>query len=315
MYLNLRMFLSRLGQMLVTLIGVSFLTFCLTFLAPGDPVMMILESGDRIVSDDLIREMRHEMGLDQPLLVQYGNWVVGVLHGDLGMSYSARKPVMDKLLEGIPGTFALAGMTACISLVLSLALGFLSAVKANRLTDYIVRGWTFACVSMPSFWIGLILLYIFGLKLGWFPIVSTSISLKGMVLPATTLAIYMSAKLIRQVRTIVLEELHQDYVMGARARGLSELKILWSHVLPNAVLPLLTIFSMSLGWLLGGVAVVEIVFAWPGIGFTAVHAIEMRDYPLVEGFVLFVAIVYMLINFLVDLSYAYLDPRLKKEVG
>ena len=166
---------------------------------------------------------------------------------------------------------------------------------------------------MPSFWIGLLFLYVFGLKLGWFPIAKSAVTLEGIVLPSLTLALYMSSKYIRQVRTVFLEELQQDYVVGARARGLSEQAILWKHVLPNAILPLITLLGMSIGWLLGGVAVIEMVFSWPGIGNMAVRAISMRDYPLIEGFVLWISIVYMGINALVDLSYAYLDPRLKKE--
>ena len=166
---------------------------------------------------------------------------------------------------------------------------------------------------MPSFWVGLILLYIFGLKLGLFPIASAEINAKGIILPAITLAIYQSAKYTRQVRTVILEELHQDYVVGARARGLSEQVILWKHILPNALLPLITLLGMSIGWLLGGVAVIEMVFSWPGIGNMAVRAITMRDYPLIEGFVLWISIVYMLINFLVDVSYNFLDPKLRKE--
>ena len=165
---------------------------------------------------------------------------------------------------------------------------------------------------MPNFWLGLILLYVFGLKLGWFPIASSTVTAKGIILPALTLAIYQSTKYVRQVRTVILDELHQDYVVGARARGLSESAILWKHVLPNAVLPLITLLGMSIGWLLGGVAVIEIVFSWPGMGNMAVRAIMMRDYPLIEGFVLWIAVVYMLINFLVDLSYSYLDPKLRK---
>ena len=165
---------------------------------------------------------------------------------------------------------------------------------------------------MPNFWLGLILLYIFGLKLGLFPIASSTVTLKGVVLPALTLAIYQSTKYVRQVRTVILDELHQDYVVGAKARGIPSRIILWKHVLPNALLPLITLLGMSIGWLLGGVAVIEIVFSWPGIGNTAVRAIMMRDYPLIEGFVLWIAIVYMFINFLVDLSYSYLDPKLRK---
>jgi len=298
--------------MLVTLIGVSFLTFCLTYLAPGDPVAMLLESADTIVSEEVLEKTRHELGLDQPFLVQYANWVGGVLQGDMGMSYSAKKPVIEKLSEGFVGTLLLACVTIIFVLIISLPLGIWSAVKQNQLPDYLVRICSFVGVSMPNFWLGLILLYIFGLKLGWFPIASSTVTAKGIILPAITLAIYQSTKYVRQVRTVILDELHQDYVIGARARGLSESTILWKHILPNAVLPLITLLGMSIGWLLGGVAVIEIVFSWPGIGNMAVRAIMMRDYPLIEGFVLWIAVAYMLINFLVDLSYSYLDPRIRK---
>ncbi len=305
--------IGRLMQMLGTLIGVSFLTFCLTWLAPGDPVSMLLETADTVVSAELVEQTRHDLGLDQPFLVQYVNWAGGVLHGDMGMSYSAKKPVVDKLLEGFAGTLLLAIVTIIFVLIISLPLGIWSAVKRNKLPDYIVRGLSFIGVSMPSFWIGLLLLYFFGLKLRLFPIAQSEVTAAGIVLPALTLAIYMSSKYMRQVRTVILEELNHDYVVGARARGLSETTILWKHVLPNAILPLITLLGMSIGWLLGGVAVIEMVFSWPGIGNMAVRAISMRDYPLIEGFVLWIAIVYMVINLLVDMSYSWLDPRLKKE--
>ena len=311
----LKRFWKKLAEMLVTLLGVTFLTFCLSVLAPGDPAAMVLEAGDHIVSEELLAETRHEMGIDQPFLVQYGRWLGGVANGDLGLSYSAKKPVAEKLMEGSTGTFFLAAVTVCFMLIISLPLGIWSAVHRNRWPDYLVRVGSFIGVSMPNFWLGLILLYVFGLKLGLFPITSSSVTAKGVVLPALTLAIYQSAKYVRQVRTVILDELHQDYVVGARARGISERRILYLHILPNALLPLITLLGMSIGWLLGGVAVIEVVFSWPGIGNMAVHAITMRDYPLVEGFVLWIAIVYMVINALVDLSYAYLDPRLRRTLG
>lgn len=308
----MKLLANRLAQMLLTLIGVSFFTFLLTYLAPGDPATMLLEASDTIVSPEIIAQTRAQLGLDKPFLVQYANWVLGALQGDLGLSYSAKKPVVDKLMEGFWGTSLLAMTTIVLVVVISIPLGIWSAVRCNQLPDYLIRIFSFIGVSMPSFWVGLILLYIFGLRLGLFPIASSQVSLAGLVLPSVTLAIAMSAKYIRQVRTVILEELHQDYVVGARARGVLENAVLWKHVLPNAILPLVTLLGMSAGWLLGGVAVIEMVFSWPGIGKMAVHAITMRDYPLIEGFVLWVAIAYMLINFAVDLSYVYLDPRLKK---
>lgn len=308
----MKRFINRLTQMIITLIGVSFLTFCLTYLSPGDPAAMVLEASDTIVSQEVLEKTREEMGLNDPFLVQYGNWVWGVLHGDMGMSYSGKKPVVDKLMEGFAGTVLLAITTIVLILLISLPLGIFSAVHRNKIPDFVVRVFSFIGVSTPSFWVGLILLYIFGLKLGLFPIATATVTPSGLVLPALTLAIYQSAKYTRQVRTVILDELNQDYVIGARARGLSENMILWKHVLPNAVLPLITLLGMSIGWLLGGVAVIETVFAWPGMGRMAVYAITMRDYPLIEGFVLWIAAMYTIINFLVDLSYTYLDPRLKK---
>lgn len=304
--------INRLIQLVITLIGVSFLTFCLTYLSPGDPAAMVLEASDTIVSQEVIEQTREEMGLNDPFFVQYGNWLLGVAQGDMGISYSGKKPVIDKLMEGFAGTVLLALTTIILIIIISIPLGIFSATHRNRIPDFLVRIFSFIGVSMPSFWVGLILLYIFGLKLGLFPIATASVTLSGLVLPALTLAIYQSAKYTRQVRTVILDELHQDYVIGARARGLSEKAILWKHILPNAILPLITLLGMSIGWLLGGVAVIETVFAWPGMGRMAVYAITMRDYPLIEGFVLWISIVYTVINFLVDLSYTYLDPRLKK---
>ena len=276
--------INRLIQLVITLIGVSFLTFCLTYLSPGDPAAMVLEASDTIVSQEVIEQTREEMGLNDPFFVQYGNWLLGVAQGDMGISYSGKKPVIDKLMEGFAGTVLLALTTIILIIIISIPLGIFSATHRNRIPDFLVRIFSFIGVSMPSFWVGLILLYIFGLKLGLFPIATASVTPSGLVLPALTLAIYQSAKYT----------------------------ILWKHILPNAILPLITLLGMSIGWLLGGVAVIETVFAWPGMGRMAVYAITMRDYPLIEGFVLWISIVYTVINFLVDLSYTYLDPRLKK---
>ena len=304
--------MRRLCQMLITLFGVSFLTFSLTYLSPGDPAETLLEVGDSVVSQETIDATRRELGLDQPFLVQYGRWLSGVLQGDMGRSYSAKIPVFVKLMQCLPGTLALAVAATALTVLISLPLGIVAAIYRNRWFDYVIRVFSFFGVSMPGFWIGLVLLYIFGLKLHLFPIAGGEITARGIVLPALTLAIVMSAKYTRQVRTAVLEELGQDYVIGAKARGLSMQRILWRHVLPNACLPLVTLLGLAVGWLLGGVAVIEMVFSWPGLGKMAVHAIEMRDYPLVQGFVLWIAILYMLINLLVDISYAQLDPRLKR---
>lgn len=298
--------------MMLTLLGVTFLTFALTYIAPGDPVEMLLEVGDVIIPREVIEETRKQLGLDQPFHIQYIRWLGGVLTGDMGMSYSARVPVAQKLMEALPGTLLLAGSSLFMMIIVSLPLGIISALKRNTLIDNGIRFLTFIGISMPTFWVGLMLLYIFGLQLGWFPIAGGEVEFRRMILPAVTLAISMAAKYTRQVRTAVLEELNQDYVMGAKARGIPMSRILWHHIMPNACLPLITLLGLTIGWLLGGSAVIEMVFGWPGLGKLAVRSIEMRDYPLVMGFVLWIASFYMIINFIIDCSYHYLDPRIRK---
>ena len=303
---------KRLGQLVITLLGVTFITFSLTYMAPGDPVAMLLETGDTIISQEVVEQTRHELGLDRPFIVQYGSWLGQALTGDLGMSYSAKKPVVDKMAEAFPGTLLLAVTSIVLMLIVSIPAGVMAAVYRNRWIDYVLRAVSFVGISMTTFWLGLVLLYIFGYKLGIAPIATATVSLSNVMLPAITMAFTMAAKYMRQVRLVVLEEMNKDYVIGARARGMTERAILWHHIFPNACLPLLTILGLSLGWLLGGVAVVEMVFAWPGLGKMAVQAITMRDYPLLQGFVLWAALAYMVINALIDMSYSLLDPRLRK---
>lgn len=303
----------RLLQIVIVLFGISFFTFGLTYLSPGDPAEIMLTECGNIPTPELLEQTRAELGLDKPFLVQYGNWVKGVLTGDMGKSYSMKVPVVEKLVSCFFPTLKLALASLLIMILFSIPLGILSAVYHNRWPDYLVRGLTFFGVSVPNFWIGLILLSIFGVQLRWVTVSGGSTDFKSLVLPAVTLAIAMSAKYTRQVRIAVLEELQQDYVTGARMRGISEKKILWKHVLPNATLPLVTLLGLSLGSLLGGTAVVEIIYNWPGLGSMAVKAISCRDYPLVQGYVLWIALLYMGINLLVDLSYERLDPRLKEE--
>lgn len=305
--------LRRLGQIAIILVGVSFISFCLTFLSPGDPAETMLTDGGNRPSPELLQAVREEMGLNRPFLVQYGSWLLGVFKGDLGRSLSSKQPVSTTILKHLPATVLLSLASLAIMALVSVPLGILAAVRRNRPADYLIRALSFLGISMPGFWVGLMLLYYLGLKLRWFPIASPVVSWQTIVLPALTLAVAMSAKYIRQVRTAILEELGQDYVVGARAQGFSESSILWKQVLPNALLPLITVLGLSLGSLLGGTAVVEIVFSWPGMGKLAVEAITSRDYPLVQGVVLWMALIYMGVNLLVDISYAYFDPRLRKQ--
>lgn len=306
-------FARRFAQFLIVLFGISFLTFGLTYLSPGDPAEIMLTECGNIPTPELLEKTRAELGLDQPFLIQYGRWLKGVVTGDMGTSYSMKMPVVEKLTACFWPTLKLALMSLLIMVVVSVPLGILSAVHQNQWPDYLVRGLTFFGVSIPSFWIGLIMLSIFGVQLRWVSVAGGSIDFKSLILPAVTLAIAMSAKYTRQVRIAVLDELNQDYVTGARMRGIRESAILWRHVLPNVMLPLVTLLGLSLGSLLGGTAVVENIYNWPGMGSMAVKAISCSDYPLVQGYVLWIAILYMGINLLVDLSYSHLDPRLKEE--
>ena len=304
---------KRFLQIIIVLFGISFFTFGLTYLSPGDPAEIMLTECGNLPTPELLEQTRHELGLDQPFLVQYGSWLKGVVTGDMGQSYSFKMPVTDKLVSCFWPTLKMSLLALLMMVIISIPLGILAAVYQNKFPDYFVRGITFVGVSVPSFWLGLILLSIFGVQLRWINVAGGSTDFKSMILPALTLALAMSAKYTRQVRSAVLEELHQDYVTGARMRGIKESVILWKHVLPNVMLPLVTLLGLSLGSLLGGTAVVEIIYNWPGMGNMAVKAISCRDYPLVQGYVLWIAILYMCINLLVDLSYTYLDPRLQED--
>ena len=305
--------LYRLGQIVLVLLGISFITFALVMLSPGDPVrQMIAGNEDIIVSQQEIDALRAELGLDKPFVFQYLDWLGRALRGNLGFSYMVKKPVVEELMHSLPATVILSLASTLFMLAVAVPLGIYSAVKRNSIADYIVRAMTFGSISIPNFWMGLMLLWIFGLKLRWLPIVGGSVNLRNLVLPALTLGIVMAAKYARQVRAAVLEELNQDYVTGARARGMSESHILWKEVLPNAMLPLITLLGLSFGNLLGGAAVVEIVFSWPGLGYLAVQSIIYRDFQLVQGIVLWIALMYMIINLVIDISYNRLDPRLRK---
>lgn len=305
--------LSRIAQIVVVLLGISFITFALVMLSPGDPVrQMIAGNEDIIVSQQEIDALRHELGLDKPFILQYLDWLGRAVQGDFGFSYMVKKPVVEQLMESLPATVILALASTAFMLLVSIPAGIYSAVKHGSVFDYVARGLTFVGVSVPNFWMGLMLLWIFGLKLRLLPIVGGRVSLETLILPALTLGVVMASKFTRQVRTVVLEELNQDYVVGARARGMSESHILWKEVLPNAMLPLITLFGLSFGNLLGGAAVVEIVFSWPGLGYLAVQSIIYRDFQLVQGIVLWIALMYMVINLIIDVSYNHLDPRLRK---
>ena len=305
-------FLKRLAQIVIILFGISFLTFGLTYMAPGDPVRAMYAASGTIPSEEILDETREALGLNKPFLTQYVSWLTDCFHGDFGTSYSYSRPVTELLLARLWPTLKLALLSLALMLIVAVPLGILSATRRGGIADYLVRGLTFVGVSMPNFWVGLLLLYIFAVQLKLLPVVSAGQGFSKMILPAVTLAFAMAAKYTRQARTAFLEELNQDYVTGARCRGIRESVILWRHVLPNSVLPLITMLGLSLGSLLGGTAVVEVIFSYPGLGSLAVDAITSMDYSLIQGYVLWIALIYMVINLLVDISYGLMDPRIKE---
>lgn len=222
------------------------------------------------------------------------------------------KPVLGILMDRLIPTLKLAFLSLIIMLVIAVPSGIIAAIKQNKFADYLIRGITFLGISMPNFWVGLLLLYVVALKLNLLPVISIGGGFKTMILPAVTLAFAMAAKYTRQVRTAVLEELNKDYVIGAKARGLSDGKILLRHVFPNSLLPLITLLGLSLGSLLGGTAVVEVIFSYPGLGNLAVTSITAYDYPIIQAYVLWIALIYMIINLIVDLSYTLVDPKVRE---
>ncbi len=298
-------------QIIIVLIGISFITFLLTYLSPGDPVRNMYTATGVMPSEEMIQETREELGLNDPFLQQYVRWAGNCLKGDFGKSYSLNKPVMELLSERVIPTLKLAGLSLIMMIIIAVPLGVASAIKKDTIVDYLIRGVTFFGCSMPNFWVGLLLMLIFCVKLRIFPVISALGDFQSLFLPALTLAIAMSAKYTRQVRTAMLEELNQDYVVGAIARGIKKSRIIWTNVFPNALLPLVTILGLSIGSLLGGTAVVEVIFSYPGLGNLAVSAITSSDYNLIQGYVLWMTLIYMFVNLIVDISYIYVDPRIR----
>ncbi|PZT55519.1 nickel ABC transporter permease [Paenibacillus silvae] len=308
-----RYIIKRLLQLVAVLFGITFLTFLLTYLSPGDPARLMLMSTGVTPSDELVRQVRSELGLDQPFLVRYGTWLAQVVTGDFGTSYKYGRPVMDVLMARLPATLRLTGSAMLLVILISFPLGILAAVHRNRLLDAVIRLFSFAGLSMPGFWLGMLLMLVFGVQLKLLPVMGSS-GWTSLILPAVTLAIPLIAQYSRQIRVVLLEETSQNYVVGARARGVKESIIMWRHILPNTMLPIVTLLGMTTGALLGGAAIVESLFVWPGVGQMAVDAIFTRDYPLIQGYVMWMAIIYVTLNLLVDLWTHLRDPRIQLDV-
>ncbi|RHG57222.1 ABC transporter permease [Ruminococcus sp. AF24-32LB] len=303
--------LKRLLQLIPVLIGITFLSFAMMRLAGGDAVTYMYENAGTAVSQEVIDKTRAEYGLDQPFLVQYGKWFAGMVTGDMGVSYVSKKDVYDTFVEKLPATLLLTVSSVLLTMIISIPLGILSAVKHNRWSDYVIRFVSFIGNSMPNFFAALVLMYFFSIKLGWLPVITTDNIALSLVLPTLTLAIAMASKYTRQVRAAVLEELNKDYVAGARARGVRGSVIVWRNVMKSSMLTIITLLALSIGSLLGGTTIVETIFMWDGVGKMAVDAITMRDYPIVQAYVAWMAIIYVVVNLVTDILYHYMDPRVR----
>lgn len=309
-----RYVLRRLLSLIPVLLGVTLLTYGLMYLSPQDPVEMMLQGQGTAPDPEVVDAMRSRLGLDCPFLVQYSNWLWKFIRGDMGTSYIDGTSVAGKLLTALPNTLKLAAASVVVTVLLSVPLGILTAVKQGKPVDLIIRFLSFLGNSLPNFIVSLLLLYFFALKLGWFPVLSSG-TWECYVLPTLALAIPMTGKYIRQVRAAVLEQLGKAYVDGAVSRGLKGRAILFLYVLHNAMITILTLMSMSIGSLLGGTAAVEMIFSLPGMGYMVTSAVTARDYPTIQAFVVWMSVIYTVVNLLTDLSYYYVDPRIGAGIG
>ena len=285
------------------------MVFLLAHIVPGDPVAQMLGEGAR--AEDLT-QLRHALGLDLPLPVQYGRYLAGVLHGNLGESFRFQRPVLKVVAEHYPATLELAAVALLICALIGIPAGVLAAHKRGERTDHAVGVLTLFGLSVPNFALGPVLILFFSVVLGWLP-VSGRGGISHLILPAFTLGAALAAILTRMVRTSVIEELSADYMRTARSKGVSESGVLFRHALRNALIPILTILGLQFGTLLAGTIVTESIFSWPGIGRLAVQAIGARDYPLLQGCILLIAVSYVFVNLLTDLVYALVDPRVRFE--
>ena len=306
--------INRLIQLIPVLLGITFLSFAMMRIAGSDAITeMYAEKG--AVSAEIINEKRAELGLDKPFLEQYFIWLGGLVTGDMGTSYVSGKDVFDTFISKLPATILLTVLSVLLTIIISIPLGIFAAVHHDRFTDYFLRFFSFIGNSMPNFFIALLLMQLLAIKLGVLPVISNGTSVVSAIMPTLTLAIAMSSKYMRQVRATVLEELNKDYVLGATARGVRSSVILWKSVIKASMLTIITLLALSIGSLLGGTAIIESIFMWDGVGKLAVDAITMRDYPMIQAYVVWMAIIYVMVNLVTDLLYHLLDPRIRLGVS
>lgn len=301
--------LKKLGNLIFILIGVSFLTFMMGRLAPGDPARTLLENENVEPTVEELEEAREFLGLNDPLLVQYGNWVGDVLKGDFGVSYKTGMPVLHEIKTRIPATLELAGMTMILIFVFIIPIGIFVGINRNKFVKKLINTLIFILMSIPTFAIGILLIMIFGVRLKLLPVMGRG-EFVNIILPSVTLALGISAALIKFVGEEITEEKEKDYIYAAKGFGISKLKITFNLILKNVLVPIVTRLGLTLGGLLGGSAIIENMFAWPGTGSLLIQAIQGRDYPIIQCYALIMAILYLVINSIIDISYVFLDPRI-----
>ena len=319
--------LKRFLQLIPVLIGITFLSFAMMRIAGSDAITEMY-SNKGGVSQEIIDAARADLGLDKPFLTQYFTWLGGMLTGDMGTSYISGRNVFDTFVSKLPATLLLTALSILLTIIISIPLGVYAAVRQltiiisiplgvyaavrhDRFSDYLIRFCSFIGNSLPNFFVAMLLMYFLSIKLGWLPVISKGLSIKSAAMPTLTLAIAMSAKYLRQVRATVLEELNKDYVFGAQARGVRGRITLWKSVMKSSMLTIITLLALSIGSLLGGTAIIESIFMWDGVGKLAVDAITMRDYPIIQAYVVWMAIIYVLVNLITDLLYHAMDPRIR----
>ena len=302
----IRYTIKRLLYLIPILFGVTFLTFLMLYLAPSDPISMKYSSMATVGDSKYIEEKKEEMGLNDSFIKQYVRWSKNVLSGDFGISTKYNVPVKDEIAKRLPKTLALTGTSILITIFLAFPLGIISAKYKNKWIDYIIRFFSFTGISIPSFWLGLMLMYIFSVKFKLLPIVGSK-GIKSLILPSVTLSVWLVAVYIR-IRACILEEINKDYVVALESKGISSSKIMLFHILPNSLLTIITMFGMSIGSILGGTTIIETIFEYRGLGKMAADAITNRDYFLMQGYVIWTAIIYVVINLLVDILYKSFNP-------
>ena len=301
--------LKRLLMLIPVIIGVSFIVFTMTYLTPGDPAVMMLGEA---APPEAIAEMREELGLNDPFLVQFGRYLGNLLRFDLGTSFNTRRGVADEIADRFPTTLLLAFWATIISVAIGIPLGIISATRQYSIFDNASTLFGLLGVSIPNFWLGLMLIIFFSLNLGWLP-PSGLDSTSAWIMPVLTLGTGNIAMTMRITRSSMLEVVRQDYIRTAWAKGQKESTVIWKHALPNALIPVVTAVGLDFGFLLAGAILTETIFAVPGLGRFMVDSIRRRDFPIIQGGVLFLAIVFSLVNLLVDILYAFIDPRVKSQ--